>query len=801
MRTWKLHLDDPKHLVLAADPRLSPLSYANDQIWELMIGRSDPAAVVLQTTFGLRARSMRIFPQFVESHQTVSNPAEFDTPLTIVEFAPNYAKLKFSPYPGIDVLMEYWIPDSQTAAGRVWIENVGDLERKLRFEMAVVLTPNPEGRPMVPRKREATTILQGQTEDLSPIFFITGGAEGEASPYPNLFHNLELAPGQFRRFTWIQTALPDEEEAFRHARLTASQNWDAEIIRIKMLASQLPEIYTGEPDWDAALAFSQKAALNLLFAASEHLPHTSFVSTRLPDQGYSQQGSGAEYNHLWNGQTPLEAWYLSHFLLPGNSAIATGVLENFIHHQQENGFVDHKPGLGGQRSSLSAAPFLVSLAWRIYQFTEDRTFLSRVFRPLLWYLQTWFWESNDRDSDGIPEWGNLVQTGYDENPFFSRWQPWAQGTEITAVESPDLSAYLYRETVLLKKIAEITDQKEPLTYLEALSNNLHSAVQNSWNGRRGSFQYWDRDSHETQKGENLGERTGSGEILIDLVFDLPTRLQIRLEAEDSPKPQVEISIHGYLPNGQHRVETIQPEYLVWVQGICIYTLPNLYSEIEHIHISGLPSKGRAVLQVTDHYQDDHTLLTPIWAKMVTEKQLDRILERKLFNDRFYNQPYGIPALPKPNTKEAEETGLLTWLPWNAMVVEGLLEYGETEKAAEIFSRLMQAIIHNLKQEDSFRTFYHSSQLSASGQRNHLIGLPSAGLFLEIVGIRPISPWKVQVLHKNPFPWPVRICYHGTWIISSDEQVEIRFLDGERTVISDQIPCLVENIPTQLEEET
>jgi len=801
MRTWKLHLDDPHHLVLAADPRLTPLSYNNDQIWELLIGRSDPAAVVLQTTYGLRARSMRIFPQFTESHQTVTNPADFETPVTILEFAPNYAKLQFSPFLGIDVVFEYWISDSQTAAGRVWIKNVGELERKLRFEMAVVLTPNAEGRPMVPRKKEATTVLQGQTENLAPIFFITGGAEGEASPYPNLYHNLELAPGKFRRFTWVQTALADDEDSFRQARLTASQNWDAECVRIRMLASQLPEIYTGNPDWDATLAFGQKAALNLLFGPGEGLPNTSFVSTRLPDQGFSQQGSGAEYNHLWNGQTPLEAWYLSHFLLPGNPGIAAGMLENFIHQQKENGFIDHKPGLGGQRSNLAAAPFLISLAWRIYQFTEDQAFLKRVFRPLLWYVQTWFWESNDRDSDGIPEWHNPVQTGYDENPFFSRWHSWSQGTDISLVESPDLCAYLYREITLLKEIAEMIDQKEPLTFLDALSNNLFSAVQNSWNGRRGSFQYWDRDSHFTQKGETLGERTGPGEILIDLVFDLPTRLQIRLEADVSPKPQVEISVHGSLPNGQHRVETIHPENLIWVQGICTYTLPNLYAEIEHIHISGLPPKGKAFLHVTDHYQDDHTLLTPIWAEMLSEKQLERILDRKLLNENFYHQPYGIPAYPKPTTKEAEETSLFTWLPWNAMIVEGLLAYGETEKAAQIFSGQMEAIIYNLKQEDSFRTLYHSNQLSASGQRNHLAGLPSAGLFLEILGIRPISPWKVQILHHNPFPWPVRICYHGTWIISTAEQIDVQFLDGERIIITDQVPCQVENMPTHSEEES
>lgn len=800
MRTWNLHLKDPHSLILAADPRLTNLDYSNDHIWELLIGRSDPAAVVLQTTYGLRARSMRVFPQFTESHQTVSNPAEFESPVTILRFAPNYVKLKYAPFLGIETIFEYWISSSQSVAGRIWIKNTSELERKLRLEMAVLLTPNPDGKPMVPRKKEATTILQGQTENLSPVFFITGGADGEASPYPNLFHQLELAPDSFRRFTWVLASQPDEEESFRNARLTAAQNWDAEITRVEMLANQQPEIYTGDPDWDAALAFAQKAAFNLLFSPSQQLPHISFVSTRLPDQGYSQQGTGAEYSHLWNGQTPLEAWYLSHFLLPGSPEIAAGILENFIARQQENGFIDNKLGLGSQRSGLSAAPFLTSLAWRIYQFNQDKAFLNRVFRPLLWYIQTWFWESHDRDGDGIPEWSNPVQTGYDENPFFSRWQSWAQGTDITLVESPDLCAYLYRETALLQKIGRIIGQHESITSLEALAHNLYSAVQSTWNGRRASFQYWDRDSHKTQKGELLGERTGPGEILIDLVFDLPTRLQIRLEADVQPHPRVEISVHGNLPNGQHRVETIRPENLVWVQGTCIYTFPNLYAEIEHIHISGMPASGTASLQVTDHYQDDHTLLTPVWAHMATDEQAEKLLSRKILSESFYNRPYGLPATPKPSLKEAEETGLLTWLPWNSMVLEGLLAYNQIPEAAQIFSRQMEGIIHNLKQEASFRAFYHSGQLAGAGQRNHLIGLPPLGLFLEILGIRLLSPWKIQVMHKNPFPWPVKICYRGTWVESTSEQVEIQFLDGEKAILTDQIPCQIENLPTPLEVE-
>ncbi len=150
----------------------------------------------------------------------------------------NYLKIGFSPFIGIDVISEYWLPDGQTAAGRIWVKNASELDRKLRLELTAILNPAPEGRPLTPRVRESTTVLQGLTENLQPILFITGGAIGEASPYPNLYHDLALAPGSHRRFTWVLASLEDDEESFRHARLTAAQNWDAEISRIAMLAAQ-----------------------------------------------------------------------------------------------------------------------------------------------------------------------------------------------------------------------------------------------------------------------------------------------------------------------------------------------------------------------------------------------------------------------------------------------------------------------------------------------------------------------------------------------------------------------------------
>jgi hypothetical protein len=50
---------NPLTLTLAADTRFSHPDYTDDQIWELRLQGGEPPALVLQTTYGLRARWMR----------------------------------------------------------------------------------------------------------------------------------------------------------------------------------------------------------------------------------------------------------------------------------------------------------------------------------------------------------------------------------------------------------------------------------------------------------------------------------------------------------------------------------------------------------------------------------------------------------------------------------------------------------------------------------------------------------------------------------------------------------------------
>jgi hypothetical protein len=140
MRDWTLGPGDPLALTLAADFRLCTNDYVNDQIWELETG-GDPPALALCTTYGLRAIAMRIFPRFTMGSHMVTDPAAFPLPPRLRRFYPNFLQFDFSPFPNIDVVAEYWVPGSQSSAGRFTVTNNTGEKLSLLLEICGQLAP------------------------------------------------------------------------------------------------------------------------------------------------------------------------------------------------------------------------------------------------------------------------------------------------------------------------------------------------------------------------------------------------------------------------------------------------------------------------------------------------------------------------------------------------------------------------------------------------------------------------------------------------------------------------------------
>jgi hypothetical protein len=531
--------------------------------------------------------------------------------------------------------------------------------------------------------------------------------------------------------------------------------------------------------------------LGLFQSATPDLPNPSFVFTRLPDQGFSQRGDGSDYNHLWNGQTPLETLYLVELILPTAPRLAEGLLHNFLSTQADDGTVDCKPGLNGQRSQLAATPLLAHLAWQIFQATEDRPFLEAAFPNLLASVLAWFSPRHDRDGDGIPEWDTVVQTGLDDHPIFSYWNNWAQGIDITTAESPVLCAFLYRECQVLIRIAKLLGWTESILALQAHADNLKAAVEAVWDTDANTYRYWDRESHQSPPTEKLGERFGRGEIAVRRDFDIPLRLVLRLQTAGEPNRRLEAFVHGTGQSGQHLVERVPNDHIQWFLGLGSVTTERVYTALERVEIKDANENDLITLCSAGYSCIDLTLLMPLWAGIPSKKRARLLVQQTLTNPELFWRPFGIRTCANPpETSEASNACQNIHLPWNALIGEGLVTFGYRAEAAELISHLMKAIVQNLKRDGAFFRSYHAETGQGQGERNALWGLPPLGLFLKTVGIQLISHNRVSIGGSSPFPWPVTIKYRGLTIMRQGKKTTLLFPDGQTISVEGTEPRLV-----------
>ncbi len=791
MREWNFSADHPVRLTISSDARLGPTDYTNDQIWELNLGNSEPPAITLQTTFGLRARSCRIFPRFIFNGETVNNPAHFHHPITIHHYYPNYLNLSFRPFSSINVILEYWVPDSHTIACRTKLVNTSREVCQIQVDWVELLVPAEEGNRMSASEIGVTTILSGQTANLTPVLFLTGGAQPGKSPYPSLNLSYNILPHGEQYLYWVQASLMEINASYEQAKEIINKNWDTELARIKRINSQRLELFTGNQDWDSALYLAQTLVDQLFIHPIAPCKTMSYVSSRTPDQGYSLLHDNIDYSYTWNGQTAHGAYYLTNFLLPSSTEILKGLLDNFFASQTTQGEIDNKPGLYGQSSHILATPLLAQMTWLYYQYTESQEFLASSFPNLLAFFFSWFTPSHDRDTDLIPEWDQVIQTGYEDHPLFSFRGEMSGGLDITTVESPDLCSYLYRECQTLIAIAREIGESEPISRLESIGANLKAMVDQSWDDARACYLYRDRESHLSTAAEILGRRNGTGVIEIHREFHPPVRPLIQLISQKEGTRPVQIYIHGNAISGAHRVHHISTDQIHWHLKGAYLTSEYIYESIEHVEVTGLMTGDELVIHASDLTHIDQTLLLPLWAGIPTNSRAKIMINLTIMNKKKFFSTYGIKAcFDYPNLNENDEYYKSIHLPLISLILEGLIDYGERKKASEIFTRLMKAVVHSLKNDLTFHQHYQPDSGSPLGAANTLTSLIPIGLFLNILGVKILSSTKVEITGSNPFPWPVTIKFRGLTVVQQEKKTLVIFSDGQNLTLDNSHPQMI-----------
>ncbi len=793
MRDWSLTLGDPLHLTLAADARLCKPNYVNDHIWEVELGGTDSerAAVALHTTFGLRARSMRIFLRFTEGGSTVTDPNTFIAKPTLKRFYPNFLTLDFVPLENLFAVTDFWVPESHAVAGRVTLTNKSTAIRQIKLEVCAALAPL-DGQSIIPTQQQLVNILAGQTSGIAPVIFMTGGPKHGPGPHSSLLLDLELGPGATRTLSFAEAALDTIPEGFDLARKTAARSWQAELARIEMLdASQVLDIHTGDPEWDATLAFSQKAAHALFFNGNGALPNPSFVNSRHIDHGYSRKGDGTDYPPAWNGQFPLETYYISG-ILHGAPQVTKNLLLNFLATQDEDGEVDGKPGLAGQRGKFLAAPLLASLAWKYFQITQDESLLADIFPKLVKFFWSWFSGAHDRNRDGAPEWDNILQTGFEDNPLFDVWNPWSQGLDVSLVHSPALEAMLYREAQTLAKIAQKLGKPDEETELiEAQAEKIKASIEAGWNPRTSFYSYRDRETGEVSTGKVIAKRKGDGNMRPKFESETPIRLLIEIQTKSPAAKRPEVEISEYFTKSKGEVETILGHQFQWRTGGLVATSQKIYNRIGRIAVMGLDENDKINVRIVDTTGEDITLALPLWAGVLEKQKAYAMIGRNVMMAERFDRPFGMPSLPLSPDPEAESVSMSVSLPWNMLVAEGLLAYGFRAEATRLTAHLINVVIKNLKQNRAFYQRYHAEKGAGIGERNSLHGLAPVGLFMQVLGVTILSSTRVKLEGRNLFPWPVTIKYKGLTVVRGMEQTTVTFMNGESAIVKDEAPCVVE----------
>jgi glycogen debranching enzyme len=794
MREWSISEEDPYSLRLAADVRLTQPDYLDDQIWELILGGGEPPALALQTSYGLRARGMRIFPSFGWGQATVTDPSLFTSSPILKVILPNYLRVMFHPFSDLRVVAEYWIVESQILAGRFTLNNQGSEQREAQVRLHAVLRPGENPQAMAKLAFDGVTVLAGQTGPLTPVVFLSGGAVVEEAVYPALVVSQNLAPGSEKGWAWSHVGLSDTAQSFGAAREVASRPWDEEIAHLELLAASTVDIETGEPTWDIALALAQKIAVSSYVGPTRHLPHPSFVLARLPDRGYSERGDGKDYDWQWDGQTAAHAYINVSQILPITPELAQGVIHNFIATQAADGSIDWKPGLGGQRNGALSIPLLATLAWRIYRHTQDDAFLEVVFPSLIRFLDSWFSKAHDRDQDGHPEWDHTTHTAFDDQPTFVRWRRWAQRLEIGKAETPDLASFLYRECMSLIEMSRELGQEEFVSELETRASRLREAVELSWSDKTSCYHHLDRDIHQAVPGEVLGVGKGEFVLEVERTFKPSVRVLIRTSGAEDLSHAVKVFIHGRGRRGRHRVERLSERHFQWFWEFGAATSDKTYAEIERIEVRGLSDAFETELCVADYTRQDQSLLVPLWAGIPSGERVERLVRDTVLDENRFWREFGIPSCSAEDPAYAsdnQEGAGGVWFFWNTLIGEGLIDYGYIEEAVELVTRLLNAAVHTLRVDKAFREAYDADKLQGLGERDHLWGVAPVHLFLYVLGVRLISPTQIWIRGLNPFPWPVTLRWRGLLLECLKDQTVITFPNGQRVETSSDVPQFVE----------
>lgn len=800
LRRQTIDASVPFEYHLAADARSSRTDYRDDQAWTVRVGQRDEAALAFQTQFGGRAGLVSMVLMFRCGERLVYQAQSYAARPQMIHFAPNIVCIEAAPLADLSLTARFWAMESRVAGGEFALTNTSDDVIRLQLELfghAVINSRNV--RLNVLTLGDGTLALHlGQIGNINPVAAMAGASAeiyGGRIGSPKIGRSLEVQPGGTARVPFAVAGLEDMRDSFSLAMNWATQSWDRHFERIERDAAAVPRISTGNDDWDRVIDLSYAHLIKAFIGPTEHLPQASIVANRAGNRGWSRREDGSDHIRAWAGQEPTLAYLATSAIANINGELAKGVIRNYLATQDESGFVDRRPGLGGQRQGSLMMPLLARLSWLAHQRTGDQAFLSEVYPALVAFFGRWLQSDLDADDDGVPEWQSERQMGYVAFPTFGQGQYWAQGADIAQMESPDLLAYLISEADALSQIADHLGEAESAQILAKQRAMMETSLEEFWDGRR--YSYRDRDTHLSAEAEELLHR-GAGDQIhkLDHTLRTPARVVVRVVGGVSQRPRITLKLEGRDETGADCVIEASADAFDWQNRQGVYTTEKPLSQVYRIAIEGLSRVYKVYANTIDSAGLDINALMPLICPSLPRERRAALVELAL-DEAHFLRPYGLTMVSASdrNFDPSNARGGGIWMYWLSLIGEGMVAAGFRREATALVKRVLDGLTRVLAREGKLSQFYHADEAKGFGEDHHIGGIVPLKLLGDVLGVVIIAPDRVWL--GGEFTWgdAIAVEQHGVIVRRDADEIRVEFPSGHSERLPADAPWQLLKDPT------
>ncbi len=806
LRRQSIKADRPFDFHLAADARSSSTDYGDDQAWVVRLGARDEAALAFQTEFGGRAGLVSLVPMWRVESRVIYQHLGYAREPVITYFAADMLQVEAAPLEDLDLVARFWAMDSRAAGGEFNLFNNSAKHHSLQLDLFghVVIKGRNHKLNVLTMADYSLALHLGEIGNLNPVATLEGasvGVYGGRISSPKIGCLIELAPGESIRIPFVVAGLADMRDSYSVAMNWMSRPWAPYFEQIDRNAAALPKISTGKPSWDLLIDYSAAQLIKSLMDPTENLPHHSLVAYRCADRGWSRRGDGSDHVRAWSGQDPTYTYPAIAALAGIDAELAKGILHNYFAAADDTGFIDRRPGLGGQRQGVLQIPILARLCLMLVEEAEDLAFAAEALPALRAFFSRWLAE--DADADGVPEWQSERQMGYIAFPTFGRGQAWAQGADLRQLESPDLLAYLISEADALRQLAELLGVRETAAFAEQQLRLLEAHLEEFWNGSR--YVYRDRDSHLTGAGVDLVYR-GAGDQAHEIAqeLEIPARIMVRVVGGVSQRPRITMRLEGKDLDGVPILVEASIDDFLWQNRQGVFTTQQPLSQVERIAIKGLSRVYKVYARTLDSSRLDINALLPLWTGRLSPERAAALADLAL-DEAHFLQPNGLTMVSAEDRNYDPSNargGGGIWIYWLTLVCEGLLKAGFRHEATAIVKRLLDAQARVLERDGRLAQFYHADEATGFGEDNHLDGIAPLKLLGDVIGIRIIAADKVWLGGEFSWDHPVTVEQHGVTVSRSLEASRVEFPSGHTVALEAAAPWQLLQDPTpQIPEST